>query len=81
MGIGRHKIFVTARRHYKNPTMPRFGTVRVSVCAACHGGRGQDGTGVSIGYKASAFDNVRRFNAREKPLRDKDLTASIEVNS
>jgi hypothetical protein len=36
---------------------------------------------VSIGYKASAFDNAKTTFVPEKSLRDKDLTASIEVNS
>jgi hypothetical protein len=36
---------------------------------------------VAIAYKASTFDNVQKVAKREKPLLDKDLTASIQVNS
>ena len=61
--------------------MPCFAAQHVSVCAVGHKHLLAAREIVSIGYKASAFDNARKVALREKPLRDKDLTASIEVNS
>lgn len=61
--------------------MPRFMMICVSVCSIHRMALGCGEKIVSNGYKASAFDNVREEGVREKPLPDKDLTASIEVNS
>lgn len=61
--------------------MPRFMMICVSVCSVHCLAPGQRQKIVSNGYKASAFDNAKNKRVREKPLPDKDLTASIEVNS
>lgn len=61
--------------------MPRFTIMPVSVCAMDGAHPRHAKKIVSIGYKASAFDNAKTLSGGEKPLRDKDLTASIQVNS